>query len=666
MNLIIQSIVEHVSTEHGKDFESTFTYELNMSNKRRRLGSGTRSPTSTASFPSISTFEDIEAVDDIFLNVISFFVGRDAIDAESILRMMQVSKRWNSTTCSQTFWRQQAPRLKNGTYGTLLARLIRYQKIQKLPCKRHHQYKVIDRATNKIYRLEINPPERNDQGQPQCHLREVCILNHMDQLSSQYQRHLSLVEDWDMCHGYTLYFHEYAEETLQSYLDKYDVQPHDIKAIILGILQGLHALHKCSLTHRNLTMDRIAIVGGASSGGDSVPIAKVVDFKYCKGDYELNADNCYTVGDLMGDQFSCGVSADIDSVGRFFLAMIHAHRHNGCYSIAKDIDYEDMNQIIGNDGVDLLKGLVNQDSERRISISDALQHPYFVAACTKCVASSSTGHNHRLQLLNAMEVKGRDCYDVSDIIRFKPSQAAGMVDWLFEIASVFHISTRTVFVAVGFYNRCCHHSIVERILGKGHLGIKKCQLLAATCLHIASKCVDDIHVHAASLSFSADRTFDQADIFALEHKILDSIEWKLSMPTIYDFATCYLEMNGIQSDSTLFWLTLYICELSLESTMHLDFSPSMIAASASVLAKYSCQESELWTENMATFAKHTWVDLKKCILKLSQEIALRRGNQQNSMIYRRYSKSTRMRASAEHIKQIQSFAQLEAMNPNLS
>lgn len=647
-------------------------------------------PSASASASALASIKDIDTIDDIFLNIAQFFVGKQSIDTQSILKIMQVSKRWHSISTSQRFWRQ-VPRLKSTPTDTLQTRLIRYENLGKIRSDKCAVYKIKERATGKLLRMEMNGPGE-DSGYFKRHLREVCLLNDMNQLSPDFSNHLSLIQDWDICNGHTIQFYEYPEETLQSYLQKYDLrsQPSIIKGIVLQILRGVDALHQCSLIHRNLTLDRIHIHDGANCGGQVIPLVKVADFEYCRKDHELDADNCYTLDTDEGDTCKLGNSADIDSVGRLFFSMTQVHSNpNRCDKMAEDLCFVGLDQVIGADGDDLLKGLCN-NPDRRMSISEAIQHKYFADVVPPHLLKSLLCHNpdrrisisetiqhkyfadivpphcidakkrcsensQRLNILHAMESSGNGCQ--SGDIRFEPAQAAAMVDWLFEIASVFHINTRTVFVAVGYYNKCCRHSTIEHILGKEITGMKKYQLLAATCLHIASKCEDDVHVHVDNLSFAADRTFNQADIIALEHKVLDAIEWKLSIPTIYDFAMCYMDRIKVQSDSEHFWLTLYICELALESTIHNEFQPSIIAASASILARYSSNMQPIWTKVMGTHPNQS-----ECLVKLSVLLEARQSfHHETSMIERRYSKPSRMSVTKICIKTICSSAQLEAL-----
>ena len=111
------------------------------------------------------------------------------------------------------------------------------------------------------------------------------------------------------------------------------------------------------------------------------------------------------------------------------------------------------------------------------------------------------------------------------------------------------------------------------------------QLLAASCLRIASKCEDVDCINLTDLAFSADNAFTGDDILFVEKKILEKMKWRLSNPLIYDFVNLYLDhlektfVSVNISVTRIHWMALYISELALQSiTLLRTFEPSLIAA----------------------------------------------------------------------------------------
>ena len=624
---------------------STETYDENLHRS---------SPISVTSV-SPTSIMDVAVIDDIFLNIAQFFVSKESIDVKSTLSMMQVSKRWNAITTSQRLW-NQIPRLKSKPNDDLQTRLIRYKKIERISSDKC--YKVQDRATKQVLRLEINSLQRKRSGEEngylKRHLREVRVLRNMEQICSEFKGKVSLIHFWEIGSKYAIHLYELPEDTLQSYLQKYDLrtQPNIIKGIIHQIFQGVNALHQCSLSHRNLSLNCIHLYGVGS--GRTVPLVKIAGFEHCRKNHDLDADNCNVWIPLDRSASNNRNEIDIDAIAHIFFMLTQEQNNQNGTTISKDgsICLDGLDKIIGSDGLNLLKIISCEHHHPKISASAILEHNYF-----KDITSGTEGPIFEIEQGTKSSHGLQEPLECSaDYIIFEPAQASAMVDWLFEIASVFHVNTRTVFVAVGYYNRCCQHLIMERIFGRRIRGIKRYQLLAATCLYIASKCEDDFHVNSNNLSFAADRTFHEHEVMALEHQVLDAIEWNLSMPNIYDFAMTYMDNTKVKRDSELFWLTLYMCEIALGSTLHYEFHPSIIAASISILARYSTH-----TQPFSTLEIGTNPTLSDCLFKLSAFLETRRVSLEPSMIDKRYSKLSRKSVKKICIKTIQSTTQLAQM-----
>jgi serine/threonine protein kinase len=610
----------------------------------------------------------IDSTPDIFLHIMSYFVGPPAstVDAQSIVSMMQVNKRWNELCNLKCFWKT-VPKYQRQPGQTLETRLLGYAKLQKSPRHNENCWKVRDRSTDKVLRLEITTLKAN--AYPKRQLREMAIKEAMTCTHEHDKRHLNLLHDFDQCNGYALHWHNYPDDTLDGYMRNNNLRarPDIIKSVIFQIVHGILCLHDNGLVHGSLVADAIHVFH-KDCGDFTLPTIQIANFDRCRDHRILEADNCFQYQDTLplpeGSDKPTGTAADVYAVGRVFASMLHGESLSELDDIEDVLKSNDLDYIIGTDGVHLLNGLLCPDPTRRISIFDAFQHPYLSNMRENEQPSNHESSCYALQKLKHLQRMEKEYHarQRTPLIRFETHQAAAMVDWLFEIASVFHLNTRTVFLSVGYYNQCCHQSVIRTLLDTTtQVGSEKIQLLAATCLYIASKCEDDFHVQCGNLVFSADRTFHVNDIIGLELKVLNTIEWKLSVPTIYDFVTLYMAAIDIQSESPIFWLSLYISELSLASTMHTEFSPSMVAACALVLSQYSLKTEFVWSTKLELVTGYKWDDLSSCLLALSILLKARHDFQEVSIIDRRYSKLSRMNASETHIRVIDSSLQLEAM-----
>ena len=154
------------------------------------------------------------------------------------------------------------------------------------------------------------------------------------------------------------------------------------------------------------------------------------------------------------------------------------------------------------------------------------------------------------------------------------------------------------------------------------------QLVAVTCLHIASKCEDVDHIGLTDLLFSADNTFSGDDVILMEKNILSHINWRLSDPLTYDFITLYLdlmqetfaEMNF--SSEKVFWMVQYVSELTLQCNISLTmYNPSLLAACVISLSLECLRNGthsvtrQTSTDNSDSHEEAIW---PKCLQEISQ------------------------------------------------
>jgi hypothetical protein len=643
-------------------------------NKRRRLQNSAKSikkepyssPTSTVTMQYLDsipcnngnifdskTIADIDAIDAIFVHILDFFVGSKNIDAETILNIMKVNKRWNHLSTSQRFWRN-VPIFRSSPLDSLDTRLVRYAKIEKYT---HEDcWKVRDRATGKLVKLEVSVLGVQERCYQQRHLREVALRKRVDCLEKEAMTHLNILSDWDVCDGHALHWHECPTYTLKALLQKKSLKsnPQVMKTIVWQMLLGLKVLHESGVGHCSLTADSVHVFYKGSSG--SVPLIKIAGFENNNDLHILDADEAKPLFDAS----SVSESADISAVGAVFLFMLQ----EDTTEISSASKLQEYTSIIGIDGIDLLSRLLYESPSTKFSTSKAIQHRYFHNfECPLQVVSTNSSKDVQGLTLQQHAENEDWSQNHREFVLFEPYQAAAMVDWLFEIATVFQLSTRTVFVAVGYYNICCQVSVVGNILDTQETGTKKYQLLAATCLYIASKCEDCHHVLVGNLSFSADRMFNEADLISMERRVLDAIEWNLYLPTIYDFARSFMSSIEVNSGSQAFWMALYISELALATVIHVEFKPSMIAACVLVLSRLALNAEEIWPARLEKVSGYQWNDLSLCLLKLSILLEVRHRFDEISITDRRYTKVSRMSVASDiPIKTITTLEQLQAID----
>lgn len=145
----------------------------------------------------------------------------------------------------------------------------------------------------------------------------------------------------------------------------------------------------------------------------------------------------------------------------------------------------------------------------------------------------------------------------------------------------------------------------------------------------------------------------------MEEEVLEQFNWYLSSPTIHDFVTIYqeylLDMNGL-----CFWVSQYLSELALQSTLYLKYPPSQIAASVVVLSRYCVYKKNSFPTEIETLSGYSFSELGESIISLSSTYTIQ-NNRDLKIISKRYEKHLRQRVGDLTIYEIKNSSDLNKM-----
>jgi cyclin A len=167
------------------------------------------------------------------------------------------------------------------------------------------------------------------------------------------------------------------------------------------------------------------------------------------------------------------------------------------------------------------------------------------------------------------------------------------------VVDVFEMCLRTAFLAVNYTDRYLDIVMVKKT---------QFQLLGATCLHVASKCEDVSYIGVEDLAMCADNVYTSVEVLEMEEKLLNTLNFTLSVPTgtsplnvscwlrwlwshspsfaALDFLNIYERMiPPIQKKTSM--LAHYLLELALQEYQFLKYLPSVVAACCLSMAMYT-------------------------------------------------------------------------------
>ncbi|KAF1777297.1 Cyclin-like [Phytophthora cactorum] len=294
--------------------------------------------------------------------------------------------------------------------------------------------------------------------------------------------------------------------------------------------------------------------------------------------------------------------------------------------------------------------LLVYNPDQRITAEDALRHPYFSSEAPSflpltpkipmdqmCYTMSRARIGptpEHVELFHAYlrQTELDSWKEIKYLSRQKtlrPAHRSMLVDWLIEVVDVFEMCLRTAFLAVNYTDRYLDIVMVKKT---------QFQLLGATCLHVASKCEDVSYIGVEDLAMCADNVYTSVEVLEMEEKLLNTLNFTLSVPTALDFLNIYERMiPPIQKKTSM--LAHYLLELALQEYQFLKYLPSVVAACCLSMAMYTMDGFPM-TKELVDACQYNWLDLKECMGEL-QTLYSNSPSNNLAVIKKRYSKAER-------------------------
>ena len=286
----------------------------------------------------------------------------------------------------------------------------RYQIISKLGEGAYGNVYLAEDLKNKNMKVAVKQLKSSsvEEGVPISSLREISLLKELS--------HVNIVKLMDVVHlqnNIVLVF-EYVETDLKIMLKKNKnkgLEPKLYKSFLYQLLKGIQHIHRMKILHRDIKSENLLI-----SKDNKL---KITDFGLARG-YGLPIKNFrndvvslwYRAPDILLGNENYERSVDMWSVGCIFAEMVLGNILFKGYSEKEQVrkifeilgtptektypmymeysewkketwevyhpqDLKKFLPTLSDDGLDLLKKLLELDPEKRILSADALQHPFF-------------------------------------------------------------------------------------------------------------------------------------------------------------------------------------------------------------------------------------------------------------------------------------------------
>ncbi|XP_021298593.1 cyclin-A2-4 [Herrania umbratica] len=186
-----------------------------------------------------------------------------------------------------------------------------------------------------------------------------------------------------------------------------------------------------------------------------------------------------------------------------------------------------------------------------------------------------------------------------------------LVDWLVEVSEEYKLVPDTLYLTVCLIDCFLSQNFIER---------QRLQLLGITCMLIASKYEEICAPRVEEFCFITDNTYIREEVLKMESQVLKYFGFQIFAPTAKTFLRRFLraaQASYMSPSIELEFLANYLAELTLIDYGFLNFPPSIVAASAVFLARWTLDQScHPWNPTLKHHTAYNASDLKTTVLAL--------------------------------------------------
>ncbi|CAJ1973765.1 unnamed protein product [Sphenostylis stenocarpa] len=216
-------------------------------------------------------------------------------------------------------------------------------------------------------------------------------------------------------------------------------------------------------------------------------------------------------------------------------------------------------------------------------------------------------------IIRVTELKRKPLTNYMDKLQtdINPSMRGILVDWLVEVSEEYRLVPDALYLTV---------NLIDRYLSTTFIQKQRLQLLGVTCMLIASKYEEMCPPRVEDFCFITDNTYTKEQVVKMEREVLNVMNFQLSVPTIKTFLRRFIQAAQSSYKAPrveLEFLANYLAELALVEYRFFQFLPSIVAASAVFLGRWTLNDSEHpWNPTLEHYTNYKASDLKTVVLAL--------------------------------------------------
>lgn len=182
------------------------------------------------------------------------------------------------------------------------------------------------------------------------------------------------------------------------------------------------------------------------------------------------------------------------------------------------------------------------------------------------------------------------------------------------------------------------------------------QLLGCACMLIAAKYEEMYAPAVDEFVFISDETYSRESILSMECRVLRALKFNLTVYTVPSFLPRFqrasIEGNPVRISSNsqygMVHIANYLSELALQKYDLLQYKPSLIASSLTLIARLINRTQPLWHTTLRVVTTYELSDMKYCAIDIMRLVEGARASNLHA-IRRKYMQSEFGRVSTLNI-----------------
>jgi hypothetical protein len=148
-----------------------------------------------------------------------------------------------------------------------------------------------------------------------------------------------------------------------------------------------------------------------------------------------------------------------------------------------------------------------------------------------------------------------------------------LIDWIVDIHIKFKLQSETLYLTV---------NLIDRFLERVPIAKPRLQLVGVTAMMIASKYQEIYPPELKDFIYVSDKAYRKEEILEMEGKILQQLQFNLTVPSMLSFLDRYSRLAGL--DQKTFYFCQYVIEQAMIEYRMLKYRPSLIVCGTIQLA----------------------------------------------------------------------------------